>query len=107
MHPKAGYQITSKSQRTLTTVIMMRITTRTAINATKTLVAIDGMVRPPRLSYFKILANIGIARLLQGPGLKWHKEYSDLDQQAGRVLMIDFARSGLPSLPSSLKVIRV
>ncbi|EED14038.1 conserved hypothetical protein [Talaromyces stipitatus ATCC 10500] len=33
------------------------------------------------------------ARLLQGPSLKWHKEYSDLDPQAGRVLMIDFARS--------------
>ncbi|GAM43725.1 hypothetical protein TCE0_060f18769 [Talaromyces pinophilus] len=33
------------------------------------------------------------ARLLQGPSLKWHKEYSDLDQEAGRVLMIDFARS--------------
>ncbi|OKL63593.1 hypothetical protein UA08_02012 [Talaromyces atroroseus] len=33
-------------------------------------------------------------RYLQDPGLKWHKEYSALDVKSGRVLMIDYARSG-------------
>ncbi|EEA19631.1 hypothetical protein TMatcc_009768 [Talaromyces marneffei ATCC 18224] len=46
-----------------------------------------------RRSHEDVLRNRRNARLLQSPGLKWHKEYSDLDQQAGRVLMIDFARS--------------
>lgn len=40
-----------------------------------------------------------VARLLQGPDLKWHKEYAALNQQAGRVLMIDFARSGISFPP--------
>lgn len=39
------------------------------------------------------LTCVCVARLLQGPDLKWHKEYAALDQHAGRVLMIDFARS--------------
>ncbi|QKX64050.1 uncharacterized protein TRUGW13939_11223 [Talaromyces rugulosus] len=32
-------------------------------------------------------------RRLQGPGLKWHKAYSELDTFGGRVLVIDFAKA--------------
>lgn len=68
------------------------------------LIGIDGIVSPTSSHELQCCVNladmVGIARLLQGPSLKWHKEYSDLDQQAGRVLMIDFARSGTLSLPA-------
>ena len=86
-------------------MMMMMMGERTRIEDIWKILDIDDMVRRSvAISSSSTVADVSrfnIARPLQGPSLKWHKEYSDLDQQAGRVLMIDFAGSGMYSLASS------